>query len=112
MGIINKLAWALGVKKKPEPPKVKFVDTDSDKLQRTMPINMSPAQYYIIKAGGEYLIYNSIEQMDSENRKKFELFENSNAPFTVFVDGEGKTYNNVKDIPEEIQKALAGIEKL
>lgn len=105
MGLIKKLLWFFGGAKKQSKPKAKYVEFDTSDILRTIPITIKPAQYYIIKHGGEYYIYDSFDQMDEETRKIFENLESS-APFTVYVEGEGRTFSKLEDIPEEIRKTL------
>ncbi len=110
MGLLKKIMYFLSGSKKQEKPKVKFIDFDTGDIMRTMQISMKPAQHYIMKTGGEYYIYDSIEQMDEKARKTFQELE-SDAPFTVYIEGEGKTYNSIDEIPEKIRNALRKFEK-
>ncbi len=110
MRFFKKLARLFTGVQKRESPQVRFIETDTDDILRTMPISLKPTQHYIVKKDGEYCIYDSISQMDEETRKTFENLE-SDAPFTVYVEGEGRTYSSIDEIPEKIRTALKKFDK-
>lgn len=101
-------------KKEYKHPKVTFIPDTDPEFTHTMPIKTNhPTQHYIIKTGGEYHIYDSLDEIEPEFRATIENFNDNDktAPFTIFVDGERKTYSNASQLPQNIRDALKIFEK-
>ncbi|HRR28497.1 MAG TPA: hypothetical protein P5270_03980 [Victivallales bacterium] len=90
------------------PPK--FLDEINDKVSHTIPITRtSPKEHYIIKHNGEYMIFDSKEEMPEEVRKGFneiEAVENVSSIYNVIIDGKRYRFTNFHDIPENIRKVI------
>jgi cation transport regulator ChaB len=75
-----------------------------------MPIKKElPKEHYIIKHNGEYMVFNSREEMPEDIREgidEIENIENISSVYNVIVDGQKKQYKNYSEIPKEIQKIL------
>jgi len=110
MGLFRRIIYFVTGGAKKQKLGARFIGFDTSKIAQTMPISMTPAQHYIIKRGGEYFIYDSLDEMNAETKAEIEELED-NAPFNVFIEGERKTYNNFNDIPEEIRNTLKKFDK-
>ena len=110
MSFIKQFFYSLWGKKN-KSPNVRFIDEDTGSISKTMPISIRPTQHYIIKREGQYHIYDSIEDMDSETRALVAKMDKDEAPFTLYLEGEKKTFRNINEVPEEIRKAIKEFEK-
>ena len=110
MGLFRRIIYFVTGCAKKQKPVPKFIDFDTSKIAKTLTISMMPAQHYIIRKGGKYFIYDSLDDMDAETKAEIEELE-CNAPFNVFIEGERKTYNSFENIPEEIRNALKEFDK-
>ncbi len=114
------LSWIFGKKEKKYEPvgsDVTFLEENgkAEEIDHTLRIDISPpSQQYIIKKNGEYLVFESKDEMDEETRDEVEELENINkvtSSYTVIINGERKTYSDFSEIPEEARKAVSELRK-
>lgn len=114
---MNFLKKLFGISKKKNynerPPK--FLGELNDKISHTMPITKAnPKEHYIIKHNGEYMVFNSKDEMPEEIREgiqEIETVETISSVYNVIIDGERYIYSNYHDIPEDIKKVIDGKKK-
>ena len=99
------------VKKEFKTPDVKFLeDEDPTAVTHTMPIKVeAPHQQYIFRSGGEYLVFNSIDEMPPELREELQHLDETDEfthSYSVIVNGERKNYASLDEIPEDVRKEL------
>lgn len=111
MGLLNRVLFLLGFKKKQIPQNVRIIAEDDEDMMRTMQFDLRPAQHYVIKSGGQYFIYDSLEQVPEDMRDKVQGLDSDEGGFTVFVDGERKTYKKIQEVPKPIREALEKFDK-
>jgi len=89
---------------------VRFLGETEDKVTHTVPISKEiPKEHYIIKHNGEYLIFDSKEEMPEELRKGIDEIESLNSissVYNVIVDGQRRRYSSYAEIPEDIRKVV------
>jgi hypothetical protein len=114
MGLGNILKNLVGKEEEPKKykaPEVDFIEEPGFAgVTHTIPIEVElPKQQYIIKHNGEYIVFNSLQEMPEHLRDEIEHideFEEFSHSYNVIVNGERKTYRNLEDMPEEIRKAI------
>lgn len=109
MSFIGRL-FGLGKEEKKESQQVRFLGETEDKITHTMPISKEmPKEHYIIKHNGEYLIFDSKEEMPEELREgidEIESLESISSVYNVIVDGQRRRYGSYSEIPEDIRKVV------
>lgn len=111
MGLGDVLKSMMGKDKKEfKPPAVKFLDDDPTGVTHTMPISVQAAkQRYIIKHDGEYLVFNSLEEMPEELRSQIEHLDDTpdfTHSYSIIIDGEKHTFSSMEEIPDDIREAI------
>jgi hypothetical protein len=88
----------------------KFLDSKENNVSHTMPISKkAPQQHYIIKHNGEYMIFDSKDEMPDELKEhisEIEKMDRMSSVYNVIVDGKRKQYKNYNEIPEEIRQII------
>jgi len=92
-------------------PDVKFIDEPGfSGVTHTVPIAVAPHKHlYIVKHQGEYMIFDSIDEMPESLQEQVEhIEEDIEYPhnFHVFVNGVRTTYNSLEEIPENIRAVI------
>ena len=109
MNFLKKLFGGADKTKNDQTP-ARFLDQLDDKITHTMPITKPPPkEHYIIKHKGEYMIFDSKEDMPEELKagiEEIETVENISSIYNVIIDGKRYRFNNYHDMPEEIKKVL------
>ena len=103
-----------GKSKKFESPDVTFMEDDTTGVTHTMPISVkTPTQQIIIKQDGEYLVFDSKDEIPEDLREEIEHLDELGTvdSYSVIVDGNRETYNSFDEIPEEIRQAISETDK-
>ena len=114
MGLGNMLKNLVGKEEEPkkyEAPKVDFIDdTGFAGVTHTIPIEVEvPSQQYIVKHNGEYILFNSLDDMPEHLRDEVEHideFEEFSHSYHVIINGKRETYKSLEDMPPDIRKAI------
>jgi hypothetical protein len=102
--------FGLDKEEKKESQQVRFLEEIDDKITHTMPISKEiPKEHYIIKHNGEYLIFDSKEEMPAELREgidEIESLDSISSVYNVIVDGQRRRYGSYAEIPDDIRKVV------
>jgi hypothetical protein len=114
MGLGDLLKNIVGKEEKQyKAPDVKFIEDEEPGfvgVTHTVPIEVEPHKHlYIVKHQGEYMIFNSVDEMPEALRETVEhIDEDTEHPhnYHVFINGVRTTYNTLEDIPEKIREMI------